>query len=241
MENLNPLTPVTLQEQLYAELGSKIRHGEYKPGDKLPTEAELSQTYKVSRVTVRAALAQLVNEGALVKRQGKGTFVKSLIHVTDVFSSGSFTATCLAMGTRRTTRILSADYEHVSDRMRGLLGRDDEQAIVVRRIRLMDDEPCIIESDFFPSSYDFVLRQSLVDLSLLDLVREKTGMIPTRFEDQFGIELADVEQARMLRCERGRALLRVLQSVTDSREGVLYVNQQLIVSERYTYAVRSTK
>lgn len=66
----------TLQEQLRADLSRKIEDGIYKPGDRLPSESELVEAYGVSRVTVRAALGMLVDEGVLVKRRGKGTFVR---------------------------------------------------------------------------------------------------------------------------------------------------------------------
>ena len=53
----------------------KIQIGQYKVGDKLPTEMELCEEYNVSRTTVRIALQELALEGRINKIQGKGTFV----------------------------------------------------------------------------------------------------------------------------------------------------------------------
>lgn len=54
-----------------------IKKGVYSPTAKLPTENELCTKYNVSRITVRKAILDLVEEGYLIRQQGKGTFVKS--------------------------------------------------------------------------------------------------------------------------------------------------------------------
>ena len=59
--------PLTLQEKLYIELSNQIKSGKYKPGDKIPSEPQLVYTYEISRVTVRNAMQQLVNDGVLIK------------------------------------------------------------------------------------------------------------------------------------------------------------------------------
>ena len=64
-----------IYKQLAAELKEKIEGGEFRPGDKLPSEAEMLQRYEVGRLTLRNALALLAEEGYLDKVQGKGTFV----------------------------------------------------------------------------------------------------------------------------------------------------------------------
>lgn len=53
----------------------RIRSGELAPGIQLPTEAELCETYEVSRTVVREAIARLRSEGLVIPRQGKGVFV----------------------------------------------------------------------------------------------------------------------------------------------------------------------
>src|SRR5204862_1354430 len=52
-----------------------IRRGQFKPGDKLDSESVLTARFGVSRITLRQAVASLVNAQLLVRKQGKGTFV----------------------------------------------------------------------------------------------------------------------------------------------------------------------
>lgn len=68
---------VPLYVQLADTIREQIRTGQIKKGDKLPSETEMIKYYRLGRLTVRDALAVLVNEGLLEKQHGKGTFCKS--------------------------------------------------------------------------------------------------------------------------------------------------------------------
>ena len=72
------ITRTSLSDRVAAELQAMIRSGEYKPGDKLPTESELMEHFSVSRITVREAVRKLRTMNLLEVRQGDGTFVKEL-------------------------------------------------------------------------------------------------------------------------------------------------------------------
>src|SRR6266508_3955185 len=67
------LTP--LYAQLVRLLRTQISAGEFKPGDSLATEGEICKAYGVSRITAREALRLLSDEGLIVRRPGRGTFV----------------------------------------------------------------------------------------------------------------------------------------------------------------------
>ena len=70
----NSATPLYLQ--LCDHILLEIKNGKYKAGEKIPSELELCAQYHLSRTTVRAAIAALTQQDILVRRQGKGTFVK---------------------------------------------------------------------------------------------------------------------------------------------------------------------
>jgi GntR family transcriptional regulator len=63
-----------LYQQVKASISAGLSDGTWKPGDKLPTESELSRKFGVSEGTVRLAVMALVKEGRLSRRSGKGTF-----------------------------------------------------------------------------------------------------------------------------------------------------------------------
>ncbi|NLX04258.1 MAG: GntR family transcriptional regulator [Phycisphaerae bacterium] len=69
---------VNKRTQLRSAILSALGRGDFKVGDKLPTEAELIRRYGISRATVREGLASLVEDGILARRRGDGTYVASL-------------------------------------------------------------------------------------------------------------------------------------------------------------------
>ena len=75
MRNSNPIEPHLKHIQLKKSLNDALVRGDLKPGDKLPSQDEIADEYKVSLGTVREAITSLVHEGLLLRIQGKGTFV----------------------------------------------------------------------------------------------------------------------------------------------------------------------
>lgn len=68
---------IPLYQQVIDIIKNEISSGAYKAGARIPNEFELAESYKVGRVTVRRAIEELVQQGYLTKRQGKGTFVNA--------------------------------------------------------------------------------------------------------------------------------------------------------------------
>ncbi len=65
-----------LSEHVVAALRSQVLSGEIAPGQKLPTESQLTETFGVSRTVIREAMASLATDGLVEARQGAGVFVK---------------------------------------------------------------------------------------------------------------------------------------------------------------------
>lgn len=72
---IDPWSPRSFAEQVTDALRAKITSGEWQPGQRLPGETTLAQTYDVARGTIRAALDTLRAEGLVVTFTGRGTFV----------------------------------------------------------------------------------------------------------------------------------------------------------------------
>ena len=66
---------VPLHISISEKLRGQIEAGDYLPGEKLPSEHQLMETFEVSRITVRQAVANLVNQGLAHSQQGRGVFV----------------------------------------------------------------------------------------------------------------------------------------------------------------------
>src|SRR5437879_11393924 len=74
-ESIDKNSPVPMYYQIMSQLREMILEGEYAVNSLLPPERELVEMYQVSRMTIRQAILELVNEGILVRRKGVGTFI----------------------------------------------------------------------------------------------------------------------------------------------------------------------
>lgn len=70
------MKPLPLYKQIQNDIRKFIENGTLKEGDRVPSEKELAEQYRVSQITSKNALIGLVEEGLLVRVQGKGTFIK---------------------------------------------------------------------------------------------------------------------------------------------------------------------
>lgn len=130
MKALKQFSAVTLQEQLHDELLKQIKSGQYQPGDRIPSEMQLSAMYHISRVTVRNAIQQLVDEDLLIKRHGKGTICKSCCpQRRSLYRGGSFTDTCLRMNATPSTMIIECKISPMEKEIASLFTENNEQCI----------------------------------------------------------------------------------------------------------------
>lgn len=117
---------VNVSDEVYKQILNEIVNKNLRPGDKLPTELELGQTFGVSRVSVRAALQRLMGAGIIESVNGGGTYVKHLPEVTVL----SGIMPMVALGNYNTSHIV--DYrrsiEVVSAELAARLGIDEDIA-----------------------------------------------------------------------------------------------------------------
>ncbi|MDQ0200264.1 GntR family transcriptional regulator [Neobacillus ginsengisoli] len=81
---------IALYEKVYRSLKHEILGGIYKPGDRIPSEKELTNSFKISRITSKKALEKLVEEGIVYRQQGKGTFVSQYKEVNNISPTTSY-------------------------------------------------------------------------------------------------------------------------------------------------------
>ena len=75
---IKPLSRNIVSEEIYQQMLGFIKNGEWKPGEKIPSEAELKDKFSVSRISVREALQKLSALGLINSKPGLGTFVSDL-------------------------------------------------------------------------------------------------------------------------------------------------------------------
>lgn len=196
-------------EQLYRHLVASITDGTLPPGVQIPPERDLADLAQVSRVTVRKAVAQLVEDGRLEQRRGAGTFVRLPKTRTENSQSAlvSFTDYMRQRGKIPTSRILSAGlYPPMPDEQQALGIMTSGRVARIERLRSADGVPMALEYSSWPP--DILPNPEAVTGSLYDHVRA-LGHVPTHAVQRVSAANLKVSEAQLLNMVAGQAVLRI--------------------------------
>ena len=131
------------------DLLGRIANGEYAPGNRLPSEAQLCADYGVSRGTAVRAVEQLVSDGIVSRRQGAGSFVaRPSLHRR----SGnllSFSESAASEGLKTRHALISIADASIEQAMQYSC---DEPAVFLVRLRYLDDVPCAVHRSIIPAA-----------------------------------------------------------------------------------------
>lgn len=151
---INRSSKLPLYQQLYEIMYASFLRGEWKPGDMLPSEAELVDKYQVSRITVRQVLDRLVNEGLISRERGRGTFVLQPTLEQGMHRIISFTDDMRQRGIKPETRLLSSSLitapQEIAERLQV---NPDEELAMIKRLRLGNGEPLSTEESYLIHRY----------------------------------------------------------------------------------------
>lgn len=146
--------PVSLQFQLRSKLLEKVENKFWLPGAQIPSERELCTEYGVSRITVREVVKELVQEGYLVRKQGKGTFVSLPKFEHEFSSSYSLSQDIEREGLHSDFRLLHIRIMKASPQLQQVFGiADGSEVYEIVRLRLIGDEPFAWERAYTPQQY----------------------------------------------------------------------------------------
>ncbi|MGZ4360176.1 MAG: GntR family transcriptional regulator [Gaiellaceae bacterium] len=145
-------------------------------GAAIPAERQLSVDLGVSRLTVRAALDDLVREGHLVRRRGSGTFV-SQPKIAQELTMTSFSEEMRRRGMRPGSRTLSLTTTTAGARLgRCLKVSPSERIVVAKRLRLADESAMAIETLHVRESLVPGLTPQDLDQSFYELLEQRYGV-----------------------------------------------------------------
>jgi GntR family transcriptional regulator len=138
-------------EPPYAQLARTIREriarGDHRPGDRLPSEAELCAAFAVSPMTVRRAIAALVAEDIVFTEHGRGTFVKPPQLAAATFDLSDLMRYLASSDIE--ARILEARIVTAGPRVVDKLGvEEDDRVISIKRLLLRGEEPVFYHSEY---------------------------------------------------------------------------------------------
>ena len=237
----NKSTP--LYQQIYEDIKAAIKDGTYKVDERIPSEAELSDEYGVSRITVRRAIEDLCADGYLTKMQGRGTFVGKphiMRRLSQSKATRSFSEICREAGAVPGAHLIERQIVPVRPDEQEFFGLESDALLIyVHRVRTADGLGVCDENMFVP--YDDgrdLLTLPLEDTSLFDAIERATGRRPASNEDwNITAVKATTDQASLLGISVGDPLLRTHVSFVDVEGRPVCMGRHYFVGSRYELAI----
>jgi GntR family transcriptional regulator len=202
----------TLYGQIEDWLAGEIAAGALVPGDRLPTEHDLAGWFGVSRMTLRHALAELARRGLVSRAAGRhgGTFVAAPKLEQDLTTLVGFSEQLRRHGMVPGARVLSATVRPAGPAAAAALQiAQDGQVYEIRRVRLADGRPIVLERSLFPAERFPGFLESRLDGSLYEVLEVRYGLRPHRARESLEPVTAGVREAEALLVDVGAPLMLV--------------------------------
>ncbi len=201
-----------LYKQVYAVLVRRIAEGAWRPAQALPSEQSLAMELGVSQGTVRKAMDALARENLVLRRQGKGSYVAE--HTQEHALFRFFRLARPAPNQERITPQLGDENikrrpANESERSR-LEIRKGAQVVEIRRTRLIDAAPRVVEKIILPASlFPGIDKQQALPNTLYSLYQGVYGISISVAREELRAILSNKRDARALLLEPGTPLLQI--------------------------------
>lgn len=173
---------------LYKQVANKIKEdiisNGTNAGEAIPTETTLAEMYEVSRVTVRRAVKLLIEDGLIYSVHGSGTYVSDEKIEHDIYKLQGFTEEMSGLHNNPSNEILEFQLTEPSEEVKGYLKLEDNQKVYyVKRLRLADGKPLILEESYLPFDLFPDLSVNVMKESKYEYIDNKGFKISKRHAD----------------------------------------------------------
>lgn len=228
---------VPLYHQIQENITELMTLGILKEGEALPSERELSEYYGVNRMTVRQAIDVLVNKGRLRKIHGVGTFVKQPVQAPFAPTLMGFTQRMREAGLTPSSRLLHFSVVQPKPKVYFSLKLSAaDQVICVRRLRLVNNEPLMVETSYLPySRFPDFKNLDIENASLYELLHRHYKTQIMEAEQTLEPTLLNEDEAVYLNLPLGQPAMLVQTTAYDTNHVPFEFSKSVVRGDRCQY------
>jgi len=234
-------TIVPVYYQIKQALRKKIMTRQFEPGEKIPSENELTVEFGVNRLTVRHAISQLVQEGFLHSKRGMGTFIttdEKLINSLDMEFSGLMDDLYYHV---RKFKTMSVEIDRItlpkwaSTKLRLPVKR--QQGVRIRRVRFKRQKSFAYTINYLPLDLgNKITEKDLYEKPLLWIIEQDLGIPLTEAFQTIEATLADQVVAEKLEVPIGSPILFIERIMYTKGKKPIELVQSFNRGDAYRYA-----
>jgi GntR family transcriptional regulator len=233
--------PVQLHYQLTNELRNYIQKGQWNIDDLFPTDREIMEKYNVSGTTVRRAVKQLVTEGWLERKPGKGTFIKkeplkeSLGRLTGFFEemrSKGFAPSAVVFS----AKVVKIDVK-VLKQYPALEAFNMDELVMFEKLQQCNAEPFVYVKSFWRTNYgQKMLDSNLASEGLYEMAQKKLNLNLTRANQTISAGSASDKEANILQIKKKDPVL-IMERLAYAENELVEFSYNVYRADRYRYQV----
>lgn len=199
---------------VYQQLGNYfmtlITSGKLKVGDALPTEETICNDLHISRATARKAMQLLEDEGRVVRKRRKGTYVCEQKLSRNLNNLYNFTTEMNALGIQPSSKLISFETIKASSTISNILNvGKGENVYWICRLRIADEKPLLLETAYIPVYLCPHLESKNLTDSLYSIISENTGFPPGEATETYEAINLNSNDAIQLECSSKSAALKI--------------------------------
>lgn len=233
--------PVPKYYRIYEELLNDIQNGVYQKDNLFPSDTDLVKKFNVSRGTIREAIKLLFQQGFLIRKQGKGTFVtyrkieqdpEKLIGFTELMKKHNLKPSAKVL--KKEIVVPAANISHLMKLKTG------KKVVRLIRLRYGDGQPLIIERSFF--NYDLfepIFDMDLEQNSIFELLHHKTETKLGNALQRIEAISAGVEENRWLGVELRTPLLLIKRLIKTKGQKIFQYSEDVYRSDRINFSTQT--
>jgi GntR family transcriptional regulator len=231
---------VPLYIQIAEGLLDQIESGELSPGDRLPSERELSEQLGVNRMTLRRAFRMLEGQGLLVRRQGDGTYVAQPKIERQAGQLVPFTRGMERRGHMPGSKVITFEKRAAEVAVAKELGLPVSAAVYfVRRLRLLNRQPVMLEQFTVPAHlFPGFEQYDLSNRSAYDVMEKEYGVAVVRARQSLEPIVASAYEAELLGIKPGAPLMLERRLGLDENDQPVEYGKDLYRGDRFRFVTQ---
>ncbi|GGM30521.1 phosphonate metabolism transcriptional regulator PhnF [Paraliobacillus quinghaiensis] len=235
-------SPVPIYHQLEEHIKQLIESGDLKPGDMIPSEREYADKYQVSRMTIRQAIVNLVNERYLYRVKGKGTFVMDQKLEQSLHGLTSFSEDMKSRGMKASSKLISFEIIPADPKLADQLGIQEHGPVYeIKRIRLAEEVPMALERTYISANKVKGLTEEIVQYSLYEYIEEKLNLKIAKGTQVIEAAIVNSEEVEYLQVPEQSPIM-LIQRNTSLEDGTIFeVVKSSYRADRYKFMIDLTR
>jgi GntR family transcriptional regulator len=226
--------------QVKSAISDGLSDGTWKPGDQLPTEAELSRKFGVSEGTVRQAVIALVKEGKLSRRSGKGTFATRANFDKSFARFFRFRGTEAELEHHFGTHVIKFSSDAAADNgIRQKLGLKANAPVMAIRRTIEDDGIVVCHYiSYLPQErFGNLTRDQLEGAALYEVLQEKCSVHIVRAVETLQARAARADDATLLGVKKGEPVIAIERLAYTHKDRIVEVRRTVGRSDIFSYRI----